>query len=111
MTGENIINSNNNIEENNINIMTGENIINSNNNIEIKNLDLYSNQYCENILIYNINKLSPHSILTTQNNLSNHFIWNYILNTKYAIFREDNDITLQEILKYYPNFKKTNIVK
>jgi hypothetical protein len=45
--------------------------------IEIKNIDLYSNKYTEDILIYNINKLAPYSILITQNNLSNEFIINY----------------------------------
>jgi hypothetical protein len=72
---------------------------------EITNLDLYSNQYDENILIHNMNKLSPHSILITQNNMSNEFISNYILNKKYFIFREDYELTLDDIINYHPNFK------
>lgn len=72
---------------------------------EITNLDLYSNQYDENILIHNMNKLSPHSILITQNNMSNEFILNYILNKKYFIFREDYELTLDDIINYHPNFK------
>ena len=79
-----------------------------NNIIEITNLDLYNNQYNEQILIDNMHKLSPHSIIKTQDNLSNNFIVKYILNKKYAIFREDYNITLQDILIYQPNFAKFN---
>jgi hypothetical protein len=84
------------------------NNINNDNVVKITNLDLYSNQYDEQILVHNMCKLSPHSILTTQSNLSNNFIWNYVLNKKYHIFREDRDITLQEVLNYYPDFAKFN---
>jgi hypothetical protein len=52
-----------------------------------------------------MNKLSPHSILITQNNMSNEFISNYILNKKYFIFREDYELTLDDIINYHPNFK------
>jgi hypothetical protein len=76
-----------------------------NNNYKITNLDLYSNQYNEKILEQNIMWLSQHTILTTQNNLSNEFIWKYILNSKYNKFKEDNDITIYDILAFYPNFK------
>lgn len=75
-------------------------------NIEIYNIDLYSNQYDENTLIHNINKLSLYSILKTQKNISNDFIANFIINPKYSKDREDDDITLQDILKFHPNFGK-----
>ena len=52
----------------------------------ITNLDLYYGQYSVDTLAYNMNNLSPHSILTTQCALTNEFIWNYILNQKYAVF-------------------------
>jgi hypothetical protein len=71
---------------------------------KITNLDLYSNKYDEDILIDNINHLSPSSILETQNNLSNEFISQYILNKKYFIFREDYEITINDIVNKYPNF-------
>lgn len=80
--------------------------VNIQNKLIISNMDLYQNQYDEYVLINNIDNLSPHSILTTQKKLSNEFISNYILNPKYAIFREDNDITLQDILRYHPDFAK-----
>ena len=105
MFNENIVNHNTMKKSNNNNT----NINNDNINIsKITNLDLYSNQYTEDILIYNMHKLSPHSVLTTQNNLSNEFIYNYILNKKYVIFREDRDITINEILKYFNDFGKYN---
>jgi len=82
-----------------------------NNKLTISNVDLYQNQFDECVLIDNIDKLSPHSILITQKNLSNEFITNYVLDPKYAIFREDYDITLPEILKYHPNFAKYKFKK
>ena len=80
----------------------------------INNISLYNNQYTEDVLISNITKLSMHSIITTQSKLSYDFINNYILNSKYHIFREDFEITLDVIKIYQPqyfteyNIKHTN---
>lgn len=70
----------------------------------IDNTSLDNKQYTEDILISNIHKLSMHSILTTQSNLSYDFMNNYVLNSKYHTFREDFDITLNEIKIYQPQY-------
>jgi hypothetical protein len=75
-----------------------------NNFKKITNLELYSNKFDEDTLINNINYLSPSSILKTQHNLSNEFISKYILNKEYFIFREDYEITINDIVNKYPKF-------
>ena len=77
--------------------------------LSITNMDLYSYQYDENTLILNMENLSPYSLLTTQKKLSNEFIFNFILNPKYYVFREDEEITIHDILRYHPNFSKYKI--
>jgi hypothetical protein len=71
----------------------------------ITNLDLYKNKYDEETLIHNIKYLSPSSIIETQKNLSNYFLSKYILATKYNGFNEDNDITMEIIMKYKKDFR------
>lgn len=72
----------------------------------ITNIDLNYNQYDEKTLSYNMEKgtLCPYSVLKTQKDLSNEFIVEYILNEKYAVFREDYDITINKIIGLFPNF-------
>ena len=54
-------------------------------------------------------KITPDSVLSTQKNLSNEFIVDYILNKEYAVFSEDYDITINMINGMYPNFRKFDI--
>lgn len=50
--------------------------------------------------------ITPYYVLCFQKDLSNEFIVKYILNKKYAVFREDRDITINKIIEYFPNFDK-----
>ena len=84
----------------------------SNNDIKlIENKDLLFNQYDEKTLKYNMEKgtLSPYMVLTKQINLSNKFIFEYILNENYAVFIEDFDITINEVIGYFPDFANFDI--
>lgn len=78
---------------------------------QITNMDLYSNQYSEQVLISNIDNLSQHTIFCTQKNLTNNFIWNYLLNSKYNKFIEDGEIMMHDILAKYPNFRISEFTK
>ena len=78
----------------------------------ITNEDLCKkNDYLEKDLIDNIDNLFPSIILKTQKKLSDDFIIKYILSEDYAQIREDYDITLNDLVNYYPNFgnKKKSI--
>jgi hypothetical protein len=70
----------------------------------ITNNDLKNNKYSEEILIENIDRLFMSTILETQENLSIDFINNYILNEKYCKNRNDNNITLYDILHLQPHY-------
>jgi hypothetical protein len=78
---------------------------------KIENKDLLRNQYDEYILKFNMEnrRITPYMVLNHQNNLSNEFIFDYILNEKYAIFDNDYDITLNIVIGIYPNFAKFDI--
>lgn len=78
---------------------------------EIKNIDLLNNKYDENTLKFNMENgnLSPYMVLKYQINLSNEFIFEYILNEKYAVFRNDYDITINKVIGIHPNFAKFDI--
>ena len=87
------------------------------NNIKlISNIDLNNNKYDEKTLEYNMERgtIYPYTVLKTQKNLSNEFIVEYILNEKYAVFREDFDITINKVIGLFPNFAnyepKPNVV-
>ena len=75
--------------------------------IPISNKNLHEkNNYSEQVLIDNIDKLFPSVILKTQKNLSDDFIIKYILSEDYAKIREDHDITINDLSNYFPNFGK-----
>lgn len=76
----------------------------------ITNIDLNYNQYDEKTLSFNMEEgtISPYSVLKTQKDLSNEFIVEYILNEKYAVFREDRDITINKVIGLFPNFANFN---
>jgi hypothetical protein len=78
---------------------------------EIKNEDLIFSKYNEQILKYNMEqgKITPNMVLKHQKNLSNEFIFEYIINEKYAIFMKDYDITINKVIGLHPNFANFNI--
>lgn len=70
------------------------------------NISLYNNQYSEKELIDNIDSLFQYIIVRTQKNLSKEFINNYILNSKYNSCSKDEDITLEILYIYQPQYFK-----
>lgn len=81
-------------------------------NIEkIENINLLSKYYSEDVLKHNMEHgtITPYMVLKYQKNLSNEFIFDYILNKKYMKFKKDFDITLNKIISIYPDFGKFNI--
>lgn len=70
----------------------------------ISNDDLYLTDYSVEELIDSISTLSVYTIIATQKNLPNEFIYEYVLNSKYQLFEEDKSITIEEIKKFQPNF-------
>jgi hypothetical protein len=83
------------------------------NNMDIKlieNKDLNSIQYDEKILRFNMERgtLTPYKVFSTQKNLSNEFIIEYILNEDYAVFLEDFDITINKVIGKFHNFVNFN---
>ena len=77
----------------------------TNEKIIITNRDLYKkNDYAVEDLIENIDNLFPSTIIKTQKKLTDDFIEKYILSEDYAKIREDYDITLNDLINYYPNY-------
>jgi NurA-like 5'-3' nuclease len=74
------------------------------NGIIITNDDLNKTQYTEKELIDNIDNLFQCIIVKSQRNLSNHFINNYILNPKYNSISKDEDITMETLNLYQPQY-------
>ena len=74
------------------------------NKIIITNNDLNKNQYTEKELIDNIDNLFQCIIVKSQRNLSNHFINNYILNPEYNSISKDEDITMETLNLYQPQY-------
>ena len=70
------------------------------------NISLYNKQYSEKELIDNIDSLFQYIIVRTQKNLSKDFINNYILNSKYNSCSKDEDITLEILYIYQPQYFK-----
>ena len=70
----------------------------------ITNNDLNKNQYTEEELINNIDNLFQCIIVKSQRNLSNNFINNYILNPKYNSISKDEDITMETLNLYQPQY-------
>ena len=72
----------------------------------IENKDLMFRQYDEYVLKFNIiNKnITPYMILIHQKNLSNEFLFEYVLNEKYCVFKKDFDITIDKVIGLFPNF-------
>jgi hypothetical protein len=60
----------------------------------------------EQELIKNIDSLFQYIIVRTEKNLSKNFINNYILNPKYNSCSKDEDITLEILYTYQPQYFK-----
>ena len=67
-------------------------------------MDIHNKQYTEQELVDNIDSLFQYEIVRTQKNLSKSFIYNYILNSKYNACSKDEDITLDILSIYQPQF-------
>ncbi len=67
-------------------------------------MSLYEKQCTEQELIDNIDSLFQYLIIRTQKNLSKSFIDNYILNPKYNSCSKDEDITMETIHIYQPQY-------
>lgn len=63
-------------------------------------------KYTEQELINNIDNLYQYIIIRTHKNLSKHFINNYILNSKYNSCSKDEDITMETLYIYQPQYFK-----
>ncbi len=70
----------------------------------ITNDDLKKNQYSEDVLKNNIDRLFQCIIVKTQKNLSKEFIDEYILNEKYSAIPKDSDITCEILKNYQPQY-------
>jgi hypothetical protein len=71
-------------------------------------LDLYNNQYTSDILLKNIYALNLIDILKTQK-LSMFFIVKYILNNKYQLTKEEENITPKMVIYYQPHIDLHNL--
>ena len=72
-------------------------------------LDLFKNQYDLKILKENIYAVSLRDILKTQK-LTSEFCVKYILNTNYQMCKEDENITVQDVLKSQPHINKQQLL-
>ena len=67
-------------------------------------LDLYNNKYDLEILKQNIYAVNLIDILKTQT-LTSDFVQKYILNKNFQLTKEEEDITIMDVIKYQPHFK------
>ena len=71
-------------------------------------LDLYNQKYDIATLTKNIYAISLIDILKTQT-IDADFAFNYILNKKYQLTKEEEDINFTTIFHYQPHLKETNL--
>uniref|UniRef100_A0A6C0I8N3 Uncharacterized protein n=1 Tax=viral metagenome TaxID=1070528 RepID=A0A6C0I8N3_9ZZZZ len=72
-------------------------------------LDLYNNKYSRKQLKEHIYAVALIDILKTQK-LDCSFCVRYILNDNYHFLSEDNNITIEDVLKYQPHISKTQLL-
>ena len=72
-------------------------------------LDLYNNQYDINILKKNIYAVNLIDVLKTQT-LTYEFVLEYILNKDYQLTKEEENITITDIIKWQPHLLNTNLL-
>ena len=73
-------------------------------------LDLYNNQYDRKTLKENIYAVKLFDILKTQK-IDVSFAVRYLLNKKYQLNEEDNNITAPVVLKYQPHISYSELQK
>jgi hypothetical protein len=71
-------------------------------------IDLFSNKYSRQTLKDNIYAIKLLDILKTQC-IDSSFAAKYILNKKYQLHKEDENITLETVLKYQPHINKMEL--
>ena len=72
-------------------------------------LDLFNKQYDLQTLKENIYAVSLRNILKTQK-LTSEFCVKYILNTNYQLNKEDENITVKEVLELQPHISKKQLL-
>jgi hypothetical protein len=72
-------------------------------------LDLFNNQYDLITLKKNIYALNLIDIIKTQQ-LDADFVLKYILNKNFQLTKEEEDITITDILKWQPHLLNTNLL-
>ena len=72
-------------------------------------LDLYNNKYDLEILKQNIYAVNLIDILKTQT-LTSDFVQKYILNKNFQLTKEEEDITIMDVIKYQPHLSNTNLL-
>lgn len=73
-------------------------------------INLEKNKYSESILKTNIYSVSLLTILKTQT-ISEDFALTYILNKKFQLTKEEQDITAYDVAKYQPHLKYANLLE
>jgi len=77
--------------------------------IKIETVDLKTQHYTQDILKYNIYKLSLWEILRTQK-LTAEFCVKYILNNDFQLTEEDEKISVNDVLKLQPHISEEELV-
>jgi hypothetical protein len=72
-------------------------------------LDLYNIQYDLEIIKQNIYAVNLIDVLKTQT-LTSDFVLKYILNTNFKLTKEEEAITIEDVIKYQPHLLKTNLL-
>ena len=72
-------------------------------------IDLYKNQYDEKTLKDHIFSISLIDILKTQK-ISSDFAFTYLLNKDFQLTKEEEDLTINDILFYQPHLKESNLL-
>lgn len=72
-------------------------------------IDLYKNQYDEKTLKDHLFSISLIDLLKTQK-ISSDFAFTYLLNKDFQITKEEEDLTVNDILFYQPHLKESNLL-
>jgi hypothetical protein len=72
-------------------------------------LDLYNNKYDLEILKQNIYAVNLIDILKTQT-LTSDFVQKYILNKNFQLTKEEEEITIVDVIQYQPHLSNTHLL-
>ena len=72
-------------------------------------MDLEKNKYSLHVLKENIYLLNLVDILKTQR-LTARFVVHYILNNIYQLKKEEQEITMEDVIKYQPHISITSLI-